>query len=140
MKAKLRSLLFSDGVALCEHINADLAGIRTLEGSQKILAVEFERSARNVINNLTRDFSLGADSVLIVCQNWNVASQICSRVSRQLPKTFHERTGIVTLVTLGILFPDRISEFKHSEEGKAQHENTATNGDQSPTTNHGRKE
>lgn len=70
-KAKLngRQMMCDAGfdLVVCEFRNADVVGIHRIDGQLRVVTMEFERTVRNLIRNVRRNLTNGADCVLDVC-------------------------------------------------------------------------
>ena len=69
IKPRWRSLLLAAGfaIAVCEYHNADVVGMWHNGGSLFVVALEGERSTRNVVRNVRRNLANKIDLVLEVC-------------------------------------------------------------------------
>lgn len=70
-----------------------------------IIAVEVERSARNVLRNISRNYAQGCERVLIVCPDFKTLGEVARKLSRHLPTEFSDRTAMVTLSALRLIQP-----------------------------------
>jgi hypothetical protein len=91
------------GAVLCEHQNCDVVAVQPHSAS--ILGVEIERSNRNVLKNLSRDFSRGCEHVLIVCPDFKTLGEVARKLSRALPPEFSAKTALVTISALRLIRP-----------------------------------
>ena len=88
---------------LCEHQNSDVIAIRP--HSNAILGAEIERSVRNLLKNVSRDFSLGCTHLLIVCPDFKITGQIARKLDRELSSELREKVGLITTSALRMLDP-----------------------------------
>jgi hypothetical protein len=91
------------GTVLCEHQNCDVVAVQPHKAS--ILGVEVERSNRNVLKNLSRNFSQGCEHVLIVCPDFHALGQVARKLARDLSPEFGARTALATISALRLLRP-----------------------------------
>jgi|SRR5579859_3414318 len=97
----LRSL--GHGIVLCEQQDCDVVAIRPQ--SAAILGVEIERTSRNVLKNLSRDFARGCSNVLIVCPDFKILGEVSRKLARALPHEFWARTALTTMSALRLMQP-----------------------------------
>jgi hypothetical protein len=105
LKAETLRMLKGLGFAfvLCEKGNSDLVASRT--SINEITAVEIERSVRNLLRNIRRNFASGCKNILIVSPNFKVTGEIARKLDRELPSDLRERVGILTASALRIITP-----------------------------------
>jgi hypothetical protein len=72
-------------------------------GRVRILGIEAERSSRNAIRNVTKDFSRRCDALLIVAVDEKMRRQIRRLLKRRLPRSVWTRVGIITYATCSAL-------------------------------------
>ena len=111
------------GVVLCEHHSCDVAAV--FPRSAAILGIEVERTSRNVLENVSRDFRSGCQSVLVICPDLKILGEVARKLSRTLPSEYWTRTSLATISTLRLLPPiSRLNgDHQNSQAGK-QHECT----------------
>lgn len=82
-------------IAICEYHNCDLVAKRRIGSYEYVLAIEFERTVRNILRNIRRNQRGGCDHQLIVC----MASLAVGTVERLLERnlTSQERQGITVI-------------------------------------------
>lgn len=88
---------------LCEKGNSDVIAKRS--GNHPLIAVEIERSVRNVRRNICRDISQGCAYVLIICPDFKTAGEIARKIDRELSPALRERVGIMTKSVLRMTAP-----------------------------------
>ena len=91
------------GAVLSEHHDCDVVAVPPWGAS--ILGIEIERSGRNVLRNLSRNFSQGCDHVLIVCPDFKTLGEVARKLSRALPPQFWAKTALVTASALRLIQP-----------------------------------
>jgi predicted NAD/FAD-binding protein len=91
------------GAIFCEHHNCDLVAVRPR--SAAILGVEIERSTRNVMQNLARNFAQGCKHVLIISPDFKIVGEIARKLASELPQEFQDKVGVTTLATLQMVNP-----------------------------------
>src|SRR5690348_10236409 len=91
------------GTVLYEHQCCDVVAVQPR--SATILGVEIERSDRNVLKNLSRDFTYGCAQVLIVCPDFKILGAVARKLSRALPPELWIRTGLATISALRLTQP-----------------------------------
>ena len=89
--------------AVREHHHCDAVVVSPYGAA--IIAAEIENSDRNVLRNVSRNFSQGCTHVLIGCPNFKVVGEVARKLSRHLPAEFSERTALVTLSALRLIQP-----------------------------------
>ena len=95
-------------IALCEHQFCDIVAVKLDDKSSFVLAVEIERSVRNLLHNLDRDFTKGkADAVLVVSPNFETMAAIARKLARALTEPQRARVGLANLAALRILQENR---------------------------------
>jgi len=92
---------FGADSVLCEHNGGDVVARRT--SPPGTLVIEIERSKRNVLRNVTRDFEQGATAVLVECPDFATAAEVARALDRSLPRELRENTGLMTSATLRVL-------------------------------------
>lgn len=104
LKREVMAFLLAQGhdLTLCEHRQCDIVALRSGSG---VVCIEIERSERNVLKNVLRDFSSGAAAVVIICPNLKIISAVARRLSRSLPQEFWKRTAVATISTLRLFLP-----------------------------------
>jgi hypothetical protein len=72
-------------------------------GRAQSLALEYQRYAKHVLPNLTRDFRSNIDGALIITPSFGVCREIAHQLSKDLPEQWVSRVGLMTLDTLRLL-------------------------------------
>lgn len=116
LKRETITILRSCGYTLTlpEYICCDIVASRRPGKHQHVLAVEIERSRRNVLRNLNRNFAQGCDAVLIVCPDARSLKEVVATVVRH--ELNPSRIAFATPLTLRLLQPLPLSEPNLSEE------------------------
>ena len=91
------------GFVLCERQNCDLLGAR--KNTDAVLAVEIERSSRNLRRNIYRDLASGCAQIVIVCPNFKVTAEIARKLDRELSPGLREKVGVITASALRMIAP-----------------------------------
>lgn len=106
---------FGADIVLCEHNGGDVVARRT--SPPGTLVLEFERSKRNVLRNVTRDFEQGATAVLVECPDFATAAEVARALDRSLPRELREKTGLMTSATLRVLksFCPQVTSTKNEQ-------------------------
>jgi hypothetical protein len=99
---------------LFEHINSDVVTTRRVGSDLIIIANEYERSARNSVRNVCRNFEQGAHGVLVVGSDFRVMAAIARKLARALPPALAGRVGLTNLTALHLLQPQNEQESKES--------------------------
>ena len=94
------------GAVLPEHRLCDVVAVPPYGAA--ILGLEVERSARNVLRNLSRNFEQGCECVLIVCPDFKSLGEVARKLSRALPPDLWVRTGLATVSALHLIQPLRL--------------------------------
>jgi hypothetical protein len=102
------------GVVLCEHQYCDIVAVHPHRAT--ILGVEIERSERNALKNISRDFSQGCSQVLVVCPNLKVLGEVARKFSRALPSEFWEKTALATISALHLTRPIHFPSLEAREQ------------------------
>ena len=98
-------------IALCEHRYCDVVAVKLADKSSFVLAVEIERSVRNLLRNLDRDFTKGrADAVLVVSPNFETMAAIARKLARTLTEPQRARVGLANLAALRILQQECVTD------------------------------
>jgi hypothetical protein len=87
---------------LYEHLCCDVVGSKSIGSSRRTVGTEIERSSRNLLRNLNRDFAQGCDFVLIVCPTFQSIGEISRKLARELPLPLHPKVGIANPTMLQI--------------------------------------
>ncbi len=121
LKPEVAALLRDMGFdpVLCEHEHCDVVAVRS--NGKGVLGVEIERSKRNLLRNLTRNFARGCDDVLVVCPNFASAAEASRALARHLPACQQGKVALATISALRLLQP--ISDKQTTNT--LNHENTA---------------
>ena len=98
------------GAILCEHLYCDVVAIQPNRAA--IIAVEIERSDRNTLRNILRNFSQGCEQVLVVCPDLKVLGEVARKLSHALPAEFWERTALATISALQLTRPIHFPSLK----------------------------
>jgi hypothetical protein len=115
----LRSL--GHGIVLCEQEYCDVVAIQPR--SAAVLGVEIERTSRNVLKNLSRNFARGCSNVLIVCPDFKILGEISRKLARALPQEFWTRTALTTMSALRLMQPLPFSSLEpRNPTQKGDHE------------------
>jgi hypothetical protein len=99
---------------ICEHEYCDIVAVRTVNSARQTLAVEMERSPRNVLRNIERNFAHGCDVVLIVCPDVRILTEVTRKIAHHAPH--HEHIAFATPLTLQVLQSHTVSERNPSEK------------------------
>lgn len=79
-----------------EHYNCDLVAVRRLDSRFVVVGVEFERSPRNVMRNVTRNYSNGCHYCLVVASDISVYASCVRKLQKYLHPDSGECTFIIT--------------------------------------------
>lgn len=85
---------------LYEHLGCDVVGITRIGNKLVKLGAEIERSERNVIRNLMRNFDRGADVIVVVCPNSKILKRVSRKVARELSGDLMKRIVFSSVDTL----------------------------------------
>ena len=98
MKDEARSILLESGYPAVypERKCCDLVAVRLAGPSVVSLAVEVERSPRNVVRNAQRNFENGCDATLILSSNTTVYDSCVRTLRKRLAVDLVEKTFINT--------------------------------------------
>src|SRR5882672_2870469 len=91
------------GTVLYEHGRCDVVVVSPC--SAAILGVGIERSDRNVLKNLSRNFGQGCDHVLIVCPDFKTLREVARKLARALPPELWAKPALVTISALRLIQP-----------------------------------
>jgi hypothetical protein len=81
-----------------EHRHCDIVCVKP--GNNQVHCTEIERTDRNALRNLSRNFSNGCGTCLVVCPDFASVQEVARKIARGLPAELRERTGIVTISAL----------------------------------------
>lgn len=97
LKPRGRAMLLASGceMASCEYHNADVIGFRRQDGGIHVTAIEYERTARNVIRNIQRDLAHRVDVVVVACMTKAVQRTTDRLVSRRLEPSACKKVRVV---------------------------------------------
>lgn len=87
---------------LIEHGGCDVVAVRR---DGEVLAVEVERSKRNLLRNLERNFAQGGRSVWVITPDFASAAEVARAVSRHVPAAQQGRIALATSSILQLLRP-----------------------------------
>lgn len=76
---------------------ADVIGIGKAGGGPLVTGGEFERSERNCLRNVRRNFEAGCHEVLVVAENETIKRRIQNKFDRYLESPLYAKTQLVTL-------------------------------------------
>ena len=93
--AKLFNLL--GWLVFVEQQLCDVVACRIRNGHRRIVCSEAERSTRNLIRNVIRDFSRGCDTVLIVVPDEALRGAVFRKLKRELPQQVRRKVAVVTI-------------------------------------------
>lgn len=114
-KAKLngRQMMCDAGfdLVVCEFRNADVVGIRRIGGRLRVVTVEFERTVRNLVQNIRRNLANGSDFVLEVCMVSSVKGSAQRLIGRTLTAGEQDKVQVVAIEELTV-------DLLHSLSGK----------------------
>lgn len=102
MKRLIDRLFTLLGWFVCfERKLTDLLAWRLLSnGRIDSLGIEAERSTRNLIPNLSRDFSNGCHRVLVVTPDERLRVAVRRKLQRELPREMWTKVSVVTMHSL----------------------------------------
>jgi hypothetical protein len=100
MKLEVTSILSHLGFenVLLEHRHCDVVCSWPL--GNHVHCTEIERSEKNVLRNLSRNFSQGCATCLIVCPDFESVQKVARKVAHSLSAEFQDRTAIATIAAL----------------------------------------
>jgi len=101
-------------IILGEHHCSDALAIKLGGEWPSTVAVEIERSPRNLLRNIKRDFAHGAEAILIVCPDAATLAAVARKIARHVSDP--SCIAFATPLTLRLLQPLSISEHNHSEK------------------------
>ncbi len=84
-----------------EEGGADLVASRP----KYLLAAEVQQTGRNILHDIERDFSKGANDVLVVCPTMAAVREVSAKLNKYLENRFQGRVGIISVNALRMLFP-----------------------------------
>lgn len=114
IKSAIAPMLMAAGfdLVLFEHKRCDVTAIVRIGNKRFVLGVEVERSAKNVVENVSRDITAGCDQVLVVCSSRKVMLQVSERLKKYLPESVLKKTSITSWDNLSAEDLRRIKEKK----------------------------
>jgi len=102
------------GITRGEHYYCDVLAFKLGRKWPSAVAVEIERSPRNLLRNIKRDFAHGAEAILIVCPDAATLAAVARKIARHVSDP--SCIAFATPLTLRLLQPLSISEHNHSEK------------------------
>lgn len=91
-----KMLLADFDLALCEYANGDVVGKHRVGDYEYVLTLEFERSVRNILQNIRRDLHRNkSDKVLIICLRPLNCTTVVRLLDRNLSANDRARVAVV---------------------------------------------
>ena len=87
-------------VVLCEYRNADVVGFRRIGQGFMVVTLEFERTVRNVLQNIRRNLANGSDCVLEVCMSPSIKASVKRLIEQRLTPGEQEKVRVVSRTEL----------------------------------------
>jgi hypothetical protein len=79
---------------------SDVVAQKLVNGRLRRICAEYERSMRNVIRNLTRNFTAGCDAMVTLVPDEKLRAAMRRKLKRELPRDQWTKVGIVTMSEL----------------------------------------
>lgn len=121
-KLGIRQMLMEAGfdMVFFEYKNADVVAMRRGQTTLFVVAVEVERTVRNVLENIRRDLRSGCDCVVVACLVKEVADAATRLIVRKLPQKMQGKIRVVPLEALCASFLWDLGQVHEVDSGFVQ--------------------
>ena len=98
MKALIAKLFILLGwTVFIEELLCDVLACRIKKHPRRLVGGEADRSTRNIVQNVSRDFCRGCDVVLVVVTDEALRLAVSRKLNRALPRKLRTRVAVMTI-------------------------------------------